>query len=127
MGGRHALPSPQIRRGISIAMVCKCTYKFLAGAQFCVVCYRNLDGCNGRNVVVFIIIFFRFSWLCHTACGILVPQPGIEPAPPAVEVWTFNHWTAREVPLPTSYLSPHLTHGLPDGRGSLLAVLLCQH
>ena len=23
-------------------------------------------------------------WLCHRACGILVPQPGIEPAPPAL-------------------------------------------
>ena len=25
-------------------------------------------------------------WPCHGACGILVPQPGVEPAPPAVEV-----------------------------------------
>ena len=32
------------------------------------------------------------------ACGILVPRPGIEPAPPALEVWSLNHWTAREVP-----------------------------
>ena len=32
------------------------------------------------------------------ACGILVSQPGIEPAPPAVEVWSLNHRTAREVP-----------------------------
>ena len=29
---------------------------------------------------------------------ILVPQPGIEPVPPAVEVWSLNHWTAREIP-----------------------------
>ena len=28
--------------------------------------------------------------------GILVPQPGIEPVPPAVEVRSPNHWTARE-------------------------------
>ena len=28
----------------------------------------------------------------------LSSQPGIEPAPPAVEVWSLNHWTAREVP-----------------------------
>ena len=33
------------------------------------------------------------------ACGILVPQPGIEPAPLALEVQNLNHWTAREVPL----------------------------
>ena len=32
------------------------------------------------------------------ACGILVPQPGIEPTPLAVEAWSLNHWTAREVP-----------------------------
>ena len=28
--------------------------------------------------------------------GILVPQPGIEPGPPAVEAQSPNHWTARE-------------------------------
>ena len=32
------------------------------------------------------------------ACGILVPQPGIEPIHPAVETWSLNHWTAGEVP-----------------------------
>ena len=32
------------------------------------------------------------------AGGILVPQPGIELPPPAVEAWSPNHWTAREVP-----------------------------
>ena len=39
-----------------------------------------------------------FIWLCHAAYEILVPQPGIEPAPPEVEAWSLNHWTAREVP-----------------------------
>ena len=34
----------------------------------------------------------------HMACGILVPQPGIEPVPPVVEAWSPNHWTAREFP-----------------------------
>ena len=33
------------------------------------------------------------------ACGILVPQPGIKPVPPAVEAWSLNHWTTREVPI----------------------------
>ena len=32
------------------------------------------------------------------ACGILLPQPAIEPTPPAVEARSLNHWTAREVP-----------------------------
>ena len=42
------------------------------------------------------IFFFR---LRHVACGILVPQPRIEPVPPAVEARRLNHWTAREVPM----------------------------
>ena len=31
------------------------------------------------------------------ACGILVPQTGIDPAPLALEVQSLNHWTTREV------------------------------
>ena len=41
--------------------------------------------------------FFFFATLC-IAYGILVPRPGIEPMPAAVEAWSLNHWTAREVP-----------------------------
>ena len=44
------------------------------------------------------ISFFYLFIFGHTACGILVPQPGIEPGPPALEAWSLNHWTAREVP-----------------------------
>jgi len=33
------------------------------------------------------------------AYGILVPLPGIEPTPLAVEVQSLNHWTGREVQL----------------------------
>ena len=43
----------------------------------------------------FLVFFF---WPHHAACRILVPQPGIEPTPLAVEVRSLNHWTAREVP-----------------------------
>ena len=32
----------------------------------------------------------------YTACRIFVPQPGIEPLSPAVEVWNPNYWTTRE-------------------------------
>ena len=31
------------------------------------------------------------------ARGILVPHPGIEPVPSAVEAWTVNCWTTRKV------------------------------
>ena len=33
------------------------------------------------------------------ACGILVPQRGMEPMCPVVEVQSLNHWTPGEVPL----------------------------
>jgi len=44
---------------------------------------------------LFFFFFFSF-WLHGMACGILVPQPEIEPVPSALEVWSLNHWT-REV------------------------------
>ena len=44
--------------------------------------------------------FYLFIWPCLGACGILVPWPGIIPTPPAVEVWSLNQWTSREVPAP---------------------------
>ena len=47
---------------------------------------------------LFIVSFFFFLFGCITASGILVPQPGIEPMPPAVEAQSPDHWTAREVP-----------------------------
>ena len=37
-------------------------------------------------------------WPWHVPCGILVPQPGIEPLPPTLEVQGLSHWIAREVP-----------------------------
>ena len=56
--------------------------------------------------------FYHFFWWCHSAYGILVPQPGIEPAPPALKVQSLDNWTAREVsvcgltcPLLGSYVS----------------------
>ena len=35
----------------------------------------------------------------HMACRILVPWPGIELMPPAVEMWSPNHWTTKGFPL----------------------------
>ena len=40
---------------------------------------------------------FKIFWLHCMARGILVPWPGIEPAPPAMEAWCPNHRTTREV------------------------------
>ena len=47
----------------------------------------------------FFLFFFFFIWLHRVACGILVPRPGIEPVPPAVEERSVNHWTPREAPV----------------------------
>ena len=37
-------------------------------------------------------------WLHCTACGILVPQSGIQPTSLAMEAPSLNHWTTRDVP-----------------------------
>ena len=42
-----------------------------------------------KKIVVFFFSFFNFIfWLCHTACGILVPRPGMEPRPTSLKVLT---------------------------------------
>ena len=38
-----------------------------------------------------------YSWPSCTACGIQVPQSGIEPRPSTVQVCSLNHWTARKL------------------------------
>ena len=43
--------------------------------------------------------FYSFG---RKACGILRPQPEIEPTPPALEAWSLNPWTTREVPFGVS-------------------------
>ena len=61
----------------------------------------NLAGKKMYQRIVLICIFnyyYYFFGPHHTACGILAPRPGIEPAPPAVEAWSPNHWTTREFP-----------------------------
>ena len=50
--------------------------------------------------------FFFFFCPYHEACWILVPQPGIEPVPPAVEAWSLSHWAASEVPCGWCFLYP---------------------
>ena len=47
-----------------------------------------------KNLLVFLLLAF---WPCPVAHKILVLQPEMEPAPPAVGAQTPNHWTAKEV------------------------------
>ena len=63
--------------------------------------WELLLGSGKEDIPFFHFIFFSF-WLCLVTCGILVPQPGIEPVPPALEPQSLNHWTPREVPRPLS-------------------------
>ena len=63
------------------------------------------------------------------ACGILVPRTGIEPAPPAVEARSLNHWTAREVPgvplFRLCFLEAGRTYGFRNLGLCLMATLGC--
>ena len=43
-------------------------------------------------------------WLCHEACGNLVPRQGIKPVPPMVEAQSLNHWRSRKIQSTTSDL-----------------------
>ena len=52
---------------------------------------REGAGCGSA----FFLFFYPFGPM---ACGILVPQPGIESEPLAVKEPSPNHWMAREVP-----------------------------
>lgn len=36
-------------------------------------------------------IFHLLFWSCSSICGILVPYPGMEPRPLALEAQSFNH------------------------------------
>ena len=56
-----------------------------------------VTGHSGLFICLFVYLL-TYLWPCWMAYGILVPLPGIEPGPPAVEARSPNHWTAREVP-----------------------------
>ena len=65
-------------------------------------------------------------WPHHAACGILVPQPGIQPIPLALGVQSLNHWTARtarEVP-PLSFLNSASASSLRATCGLKVKVLI---
>ena len=49
-------------------------------------------------IFIYLFIYLFIYWPRRVACGILVPQPVIEPVPPVVEVQSLNYWAAREVP-----------------------------
>ena len=49
---------------------------------------------------------FEKFWLRSAACRVIIPHPGMEPMLPALEPWSLNQWTTREVPIHTlSYMA----------------------
>ena len=44
---------------------------------------------------LFLYIYLFLSFGRTVSCGILLPQPGIDPASPALGAWSLNHWTTR--------------------------------
>ena len=48
---------------------------------------------SGLRQQKFLILF----WSCHVACEILVPQPGMKLMSAALEAWSPNHWSFREI------------------------------
>ena len=52
---------------------------------------------SGKFIGSFLFIYL--FWPHNAACGISVPQPGIEPLPSAVKAQNPNHWTTREFPI----------------------------
>ena len=64
----------------------------------CMYMYMCMYTHTHTHTYIYIYIYF-FFFSCTVVCGILVPWPGIRPVPPALEAWSLNHWTAREVPV----------------------------
>ena len=62
-----------------------------------------------------------YFWPHRATCGIIVPQPGMDTGPPAVEAPSPNHWTARELPQAHFKELPLLHH--PCALGGVTAVL----
>ena len=60
-----------------------------------------------QNFLIFLFVYILcINYFCpHLKThGILALQPGIEPVPPALEVRSLNHWTAREVPYSSVFI-----------------------
>ena len=45
------------------------------------------------SFLFFLLLFFFFG--CTATYGILVPEPEIEPMPPAMEAQSLNHWKSQ--------------------------------
>ena len=71
-----------------------------APISFSMICDKYLPNeLHGDLIFRPVIIGLVFSFWPHCmACGIFVPQLGIEPGPSEVSVLSPNHWSARGFP-----------------------------
>ena len=103
--GKQKAESPEHHRSMNLALL-TATSVYLAriakGTLTSKITIRIcLDSRSMARPVIHVTIFFFFFsnfWLCCTACGIFVPQPGIKLVFLAVEAWSPNHWTTRQAP-----------------------------
>ena len=82
-----------------------------------IIQFQQVSSNYYSSFYIFLFLFLYPFWPCCVACGPLVPQPGIEPRPPALGVWSLNPWTTREIP--SFYCSINIANQCPP-----LALLL---
>ena len=67
---------------------------------------------------------YLFIWPHPTVCRILIPQPEIDPVPPAEEAQSPDHGAAREVPVYAVYLELASKQQMVFGDGKQMAEVL---
>ena len=98
--------------GQSFARCCQTPSRFCAILHFYWQWFESIEG----------ILFSP----CHMACGILAPWPELEPGPPALEAWSHNHWTIREVPRGVFLISLKYNDCYFSGSISFLLIVFVQ-
>ena len=82
---------------LSIVLLWTFMYKFLTPVSIPLL-YILRSGIARSSANSLLLLLVLLFWLCHTICGILVPQPRMEIAPSAVKAQSPNHWATREFP-----------------------------
>ena len=81
-----------------------------------------------KTQISFLSLFFYIFWLHHTACGILVVQPGIEPTLPRWQHGVLTTGPLRKCPK-HRFLGPTpgiLKSGGVNEVGSFVRLIICQ-
>ena len=87
----------EISQGCSVIITIYSNYEFFIYSGYKALIFDTL--CNyflSSSGLSFYFYLFRARW---GACRIIVLQPGVEPGPSAMEVWTPNHWITKGFPI----------------------------